>query len=505
MELELRQEYISCWDRGYRTCINREETTEMIVPDACPDILQILDGEGTLLLQRRECLEGRIELSGCIRVAILYQADGTEGVCAMETPLPFSVNQDMANLTSQSKLMVTPCVQKVDVHVLNPRKVLIKVNFRLDVCCYTPQRMAVCACAEQPEAYGLRQKTEERNSHLTMAVHEKSFNYTDVLTLPAGNPDLAALLRVRADCLSQDAKVIGNKLLFKGEARVEALYRSTEDRLCSVAFPLPFSQMMEIAEGSEDSVPELRLLVTDLACKPADGDGRALSVELELVAQCALSGTQKLNLLRDLYSTTHLCTETRKTYPLCRMMDHGSAPESVREFLESTQPVETVLDVQLRPIELQLSREGESLSMQADVDAFVLYRAEGGMTDSLHRRLRVTHAIPVAGTWEYDCDVRVARQATAMPNGSGVELSFSLDFLWNAMENSAVEGIEHVNLEERAKSDQPLPTVIIRSVRDGETLWDLAKRYATSEAEIAEANALPTMELLSGQMLMIPR
>ena len=45
MELELRRESVRCWETVCRTKLEQEETAEMIVPDACPDIWQVLDGE----------------------------------------------------------------------------------------------------------------------------------------------------------------------------------------------------------------------------------------------------------------------------------------------------------------------------------------------------------------------------------------------------------------------------------------------------------------------------
>ena len=52
MELELRQETMRGWQTVCRTTLEQEETGETIVPDACPDIWQVLDGEARLLLQR---------------------------------------------------------------------------------------------------------------------------------------------------------------------------------------------------------------------------------------------------------------------------------------------------------------------------------------------------------------------------------------------------------------------------------------------------------------------
>ena len=54
MELELKRDAIHCFETVADVTICQEETQEAIVPDACPDIWQVLDGEARLLLQRKE-------------------------------------------------------------------------------------------------------------------------------------------------------------------------------------------------------------------------------------------------------------------------------------------------------------------------------------------------------------------------------------------------------------------------------------------------------------------
>ena len=87
---------------GYAT---EEETAEMIVPDACPDIWQVLDGEARLLLQRKEPQDGKGEFSGLLKTTILYQPEGEQGLRAMEVTLPFSASPELTQLTRRSMLL----------------------------------------------------------------------------------------------------------------------------------------------------------------------------------------------------------------------------------------------------------------------------------------------------------------------------------------------------------------------------------------------------------------
>ena len=50
MELELKTTQLNCYDTVLDTTLFQEETLESIVPDACPDILRIVDTEAAVCL-----------------------------------------------------------------------------------------------------------------------------------------------------------------------------------------------------------------------------------------------------------------------------------------------------------------------------------------------------------------------------------------------------------------------------------------------------------------------
>ena len=105
-ELELRRANTKGWAVVGRTSIEQEETAEVIVPDAQPDIWQVWDASTCLLLQRKEVREGQAALYGLLKVTILYQPEGTGGVERMEATLPFDAAPELPGLTRQSLLYV---------------------------------------------------------------------------------------------------------------------------------------------------------------------------------------------------------------------------------------------------------------------------------------------------------------------------------------------------------------------------------------------------------------
>lgn len=503
MELELRKETLRCWETVCRMTLEQEATTETIVPDACPDVWQVLDGEGRIFLQRREAQEGKAECAGLIRTTILYQPEGAEGVRTMEVTTPFSVSPEAPRLTRRCLLNVRARVLSVDVHLLNPRKVLVRIGYCLELTGYAPAALTPAGRVEEPEQWGIRQRTEPCAALLTTAVQEKSFTFSDAVVLPAGKPEAEELLSTRADCVCTEAKVIGNKLVFKGEGVVQVLCRDGEGTPFSADFHLPFSQIMDAGEESEEGLCALNLFFSEVGCTLREEDRRSFQLELEMQAQAVIRKESAFPLLRDLYSTTHETEAETAELSLSHLSGQGEEQVSVREVLEAGSQPEELYDVQVRLGRTGQVWDGKDRLLRQEAEVTVLYRSSEGV-GCLHRTVPVPCRL--TGQEEGDCtfEGQLLRPPTASIAGKGVEVAFGLSFRWMTMEGETVTAVSGVTVKEPRETGGEAPSVILRTVKPGETLWDIAKSCAAGDREILEASGLPAGELIPGQMLLIP-
>ncbi len=504
MELELRQETVDQWETVCQTTWEQEETAEVIVPDACPDIWQVLDGDSRILIQRKEAKDGKAELTGLLKTTILYQPEGEGKVCKMEVTLPFSANSDCAGLTAQSMLHICARVLSVDIHLLNPRKILVRVGYQLELMGFAPRPLSLSRMVEEGDTYAVRQRVGTFRSFMTVGVPEKSFSYSDTLSLPGTQPDVAEILRSMVSCSCTEAKVIGSKLVFKGEAELSLLCRGESGEVFSVDFHLPYSQIMDAGENSEDAFCSMDIIVSDMKCERSDDDSRSIQVELELKAQAILRKQIELPLLLDLYSTGyHLeCEETGvKTLA---MTGEGEEQEAMRVVLETDGIPGAVLDARVRLGRTGQSRDGLDLVLTQEVEIMSLFESEDGPV-VVREPMTVSHRLKDQEGEVCLVHGELLRRPTATPTGSGVEVMFPIGLRWMAMSKGTCTVISSVTVGETLEEAEGGPSAIIRAVRQGETLWDVAKSCRSTEAEIMEASALANGELYAGQMLLIPR
>ena len=126
--MEFERDTIISYETVAEVTLCQEETLESIVPDACPDILRIVDVCGQATLSGKQAREGAAQVTGMVRAVILYQPEGGGGLRRMEMGLPFTCQAEAPGLTERGTVLASPRLRCAEARVLNPRKVLLRVD-----------------------------------------------------------------------------------------------------------------------------------------------------------------------------------------------------------------------------------------------------------------------------------------------------------------------------------------------------------------------------------------
>lgn len=505
MELELNRTELSGFDELADTTLFSEETMECIVPDACPDIQRILDTQGLVCLKSKEAGEGRVELRGVIRASVLYLPDGEAGTRKVELAIPFTCSPETPGVHPGCQIAVQPRLLSADARMLNPRKIYVRAELAIGLQVCAPCSTLYSAGAECGVEYGVQQRKDSCKAYMITSVQEKPFTFSDDLPLPGSKPDIEELLTQNVCLVCSENKVIGSKLIFKGQAMLTILYRTSDAVLTTALFELPFSQIMEVAGAGEEADCDLSVIMTDLSCQPDPDDHRLLTVSMGMLAQAVLREERTLELVSDLYSTAYEMSEDTQENAFRRLSDSGSRRQPVREVLETSVGVKSVMDCRLAFGGVAQSWEGAALNMEADVRATVIYQGED---DGLYA---ITRAVPAVCQMELEpgcqcaCRCSCPGELYATPTAGGVEVRFPLDFRFRAETRRTVVQVAAARLDESCPRDNAQrPSIVLRRVEAGEELWDIAKAYSTTAEDIVGANELTDQAPPEGKLLLIP-
>ena len=333
MELELKKEQFACYQALPQLSENREETTETIVPDYLPDIARIVDASGWLFLRSREITDGKAQVSGTIRMTLLYVAEDTQGMKSFEYSLPLEEMIEGRALSSGTDCCLEGRLCSCEVRMLNPRKIFTRVNVELALTPYVPASLSVCSGVKEQEAYKIETLCEKKAITVIRAVREKDFTFADEVMLSGTKEPIRELLRSKCVLRTTDCKEIGNKIVLKGIARLEAVYLDEGGNLASLSGELPFSQILDglsEEEGETTVRASLRLTGAEIHVggESEPDNYRTVSLRLTISAFAAVRETRSVCCVTDLYSTAYELNAKTETVELC-----DSAAPVLREQL----------------------------------------------------------------------------------------------------------------------------------------------------------------------------
>jgi len=508
MELELKQKELAGHQIALETTLFSEETLECIVPDSCPDILRIVDCDGIVCIQSKETDEGRAEVRGAVKMFVLYLPDGETGLRHMEVTLPFFCSTDHREILRNSLLHVVPALRTADARLLNPRKIYLRAEVALGVQIYTPiVRKATEGCVSAP-CLGVQEKKESFRFTEVISVQEKDFTYSDELVIPASKPEIVELLAQRIEIGCGERKVIGNKLIFKGQVQLKLLYRSQQNELITTEFELPFSQIMEVLQAGEESQSSLQLFCQEINCHVVEENGcNKLAVELRILAQAVLREERLCEQLTDLYSTAYQTQVEQTEEELTGVCISGNRRISVREVLETSVAVKSIADFRISIGAVNHRREGNEDILRTEVQASVLCMGEDDELYAVKRSFYVECQVNTDGGSRCCCVCHCPGELYAVPSVGGIELRFPVDFEYLTENRIKVKQVSAAHLDQT----QPInvgdrPSIILRMAEKGENLWELAKMFSTTKEEILAANEFADEGMsLERKLLLIPK
>ena len=299
-----------------------------------------------------------------------------------------------------------------------------------------------------------------------------------------------------------DAKVLGEKAVFKGSCSLHVLYMTPEDRLAVWDFDLPFSQYTELARVY-DQEEELQIepVLTGVEVS-ADEEGRRLRLKCSVAAQCLVLARQTVDLVQDLYSLRHTVTPQLQKLPMKSRLDR----QQLREQAESSFPLEggALIDSAVFPDLPKIRREGEEMEIESPVWCSVLYYDEAGELQGRSAHTSAVSRIRLAEGCTCEASSQISGPLQWSSGGGSATVRASLEVTVDSFGSGDLEVIAGAELSEQGKPDPNRPSLIIRAPLAGQSLWDLAKSCGSTVEAIRGANHLPQEGPAPESLLLIP-
>lgn len=492
MELEFQKntrEYLRCISGK---CAMTEVSADCVITDQSPDLVRVISANACACTREKQCREHCAAVNGGIRVSVLYEAEGSPAPQKLDAYIPFSVREEQEDVTERTQIRFSCDVQSPEIRILNSRKISIHIPMAYSMSLYQPCSFTEYSPSEPPECLQLR--TETYPLHMMTDFAERAFTVSDAIVFPAGKPLGETFCYANANAEITEQRLAGNKAVFKGVVYGRGVYLSDQGELCQAEVQIPFSQYCEM-EQREDGELSVQLLVADCDWQISE-DRSYAELALNLVAQCSVRSAAQVCVTEDAYCIGHRLDASWETVELDTVLSEQKQSYAIHAHgdCDATE----ICDVQIHIGQPYF--DGDGLLM-LPTSADVLFK--NGLQQIESVTVKSVQPTSIRNSAETDADVTASQLGTvsAVTDAGGVDLRYTIGTeekivtLWkkNTMTGGTAEPVEQ---DHHA-------AVLVRFVRDGESLWEIAKSCNTTVSEICAANRLDESETPAG-MLLIP-
>ena len=485
------------------------------ISDNRPDAAHLIASKGDVVLEEIRVSDDRVSLKGKLQVQILYLTE-EEGMCAcMTASVPFDEKINMEGVQNGDTILPFWKLEDLSVGLINSRKMSVQavIAFGLELEEKLEQEAAVDIYHEEPVEY--RKQTFPT---LQVAVNKKDiFRIKEEMTLPANLPNAFHMIWSSVTLNNVEFKALEEKIALQGEMKAFFLYEGEGDNDKTIWYEntVPFSGMIECHGCRENMIPDIRYTMSqsNVEIRPDfDGEERVFCVEAVLDLDIRLYEEEKLEVLSGLYGVTKEIEAITTTVPLKKLLYQGNGKCKIAEHARIQNTEMHMYQLVHSEGEIQIEEEAvqeNGIAVTGTLCVTTVYLTAGGQS-SLYATKSM---IPFEQTIEVpDMNQKAVcrthwcleQLAVTMLDGEELDIKAVLQYQILVFATQDQELITDIKVKELDLNKlNELPGMVIYIARDGDTLWDIGKKYYVSIDQLKEVNELVSEEISCGDKILV--
>ena len=475
---------------------DHEETYELRLEDGMADIGEIIGCWGQVVVRGKEWRPGGISTNGGIIAWVLYKPEEGEQLCCASAWIPYQFKCDFDENERDGGIVVQPLLSSLDARMISSRKIMLCGDISVlcqamvdsEITCFSPGAIA--------DDIMLLQETFE--PLLPKEMNEKAFMLDDAVTFPTSAEKIDKVVYYQLSPSVTDYKVMGDKIIFRGQSRLHVLYMDTDGQVHTWDEEFPFSQFAELGrEYTDGSCANIIMAVTSAALEREENGYR---LRAGLTGQFVIYDHEKITVVKDAYSPNRSVSVHTEDLVIPAVLDVQQ--RFVSGDCRIGDEYVDVVDSVLYPVHPRAYKDGESTTIAHSGVFRALCRSLDGELGFQSVQFNTEESVASDMTAKPMVTVSSATVPQGMTSGSAFVLSSELESksLWIA--NKPINMVTELDVGDHTESLDERPGVVLRRAA-GDTLWEIAKEYGSTVALIMDANQLqgePDVD----RMLLIP-
>lgn len=512
--MELKKEDIQVLRTKSRATSQVTFDMDYNVPDIKPDIGRMVQNKGDVSIEEVRLSDGHAFLRGNLQADLLYVGEEEGRVYSLSAKIPMEETMNLEGIVSGDKMCLRWEIEDLSIHLIHSRKLNIKavVTFYAAVDELSGIRLPVSLNDESVAV----QKKQMRL--LSLAIHKKdTLRLKEEVELISNKPNIAELIWQTLEVRGLDFRPEENVMKAKGEIFLFALYKGDDEggTLQWIEHSIPFSGEVECNGCTSDMIPNLETSVINqsVEVKPdPDGEECIFVTDMVLELDIRLYREEDHEMIMDVYTPFRQCTPKCRNELLESLLVRNFSKCRVSDRIEIKETQGKILQIchsqgKVKIDKTKIIKDG--IQVDGIVRMKVLYIV--GNDDmpiySMEVMLPFSHVVEVRGIEEdsvYYFHTDLEQLSTSMIDSNEIEVRAAVSLnvmVIRCTEEKIIESVEEQPLDpEKIRS---MPGITMYMVKQGDTLWDIAKKFYTTTEEIISMNGLENDQVSLGQPLIL--
>ncbi|MBQ3049151.1 MAG: DUF3794 domain-containing protein [Oscillospiraceae bacterium] len=472
--------------------------SDIMLPDYLPGVMRVMSCKAEPKVVSAECGGKKLQIEGVTLVEIFYLSEEGE-MCSIEQKLPFSKSIELKSDTACPITMFSARVDYLNCRAVSSQRVEVRGAFTLGVKVISGFERESITDAQE---CGIQLKKDEISCICPLGESRSKVTVREELDIP-DRDKATSVIRTSAMCENADCKIVAGKIVAKSEIRLHILYNTENNGIQSMDYRIPVSQMTDIAGLAEDCSCHVRFEPCTVEVSVAEGG--SFSAEITVLAISKVFKETQNVFARDAYSTAHPCrtgSENLTFITAAERIDERINMKDVQELPEGLGEIKD-LWCEIRAAEIKNTDEGIEAECRALVRIIALDGS--GQPCCLEKSSSFVWKKGVAeGNAVCDLNFAVNECSYSIDSAGRADIRVEVGVSGVIYKSGGTELLASIEVDEEKRNAANSAALIIYYADEGETVWNISKRYSAEVSAVMEENALENSVIGSRTMLLIP-
>lgn len=484
------------------------------ISDNKPDASELISRQGNVKLEEIKVTEDHVNVKGKLYFSVLYLSDeGERRFYCMDGSIPFDEQIYAEGVRNGDAVTVHSDIEDLQVGLINSRKMSVQalLNHIVTMEELYDEEAAVELYSEEPVEY--RKKTIDVSE---IAIHKKDiFRLKEEVAIPQNMPNIFQLVWNKVKPANVQFKLMDGKLSIQGDMLVFLMYEGENGKNYWYETSMPFAGEIECHGCRETMIPHIRYNLghKELEVRPDfDGEERIVGLDMVLELEMKLYDESRVDMLADIYGVTKEIEPIFREGMYRNILVRNQGKQKVSDRIKLKSGATRILqlchsDGSAKIEKMQIVENGIQIVGTLQMDVLYITSEDEMPFASMMGEIPFTYTMDAPGITDmctYDVEVTVEQLQVSMLDSEELDVKAVLNFSGIVFRNQHENWITDIRMSELDMNKlNELPGIVGYIVKEGDTLWQIGRKYYVTVESLREMNGLTGDDLKPGDKILI--